>query len=445
MQILTVLGGGSAYTPGLLQALIAHAAELPLKTVRLYDTDAGRLATVARLGAAMARSTGAFTVEAADSLEDAIRGTDLVLNSTRPGGLAARRIDETLPLEFAIPGQETVGPGGFFFALRSVPEALRVAATVQALAPRAVILNYTNPSNIVTQALVDRGVNVIGMCDQSDEDLQALGHALGREGRYGFDCNGLNHATWYSDIVIGGAPLGEMPAPLGELPASLVAPDGFDEEHRLRFGYSLELARENPGYWPNSYLPYYLFPDAFVAQARRAGPRSDVVAASLDRFYAHFEAEGQRATPELRWYRGSAGFGDLAVTVIRALASPTAHELVLNLPNHGASTAFAADTVIETRVRVSRAGIERMAAPALPASFDGLAAQLERYQRLTARAAAGGDTAARIAALAANPLVGDGLAGDRLGRDGIGGDAPIAARMLARARESYGALLPAST
>jgi 6-phospho-beta-glucosidase len=368
----------------------------------------------------MARNAGAFKVEAAPSLEAAIQGADLVLNSTRPGGLAARRIDETLPLEFGIPGQETVGPGGFFFALRSVPEALRVAQTVQTLAPQAIILNYTNPSNIVTQALVDRGgVNVIGLCDQSDEDLQALCHALDRPDRYAFRSNGLNHASWYSDIVVDGAPL-------TELPASLVAPDAYDEEHQLRFAYSLRLARENPGYWPNSYLPYYLFPDAFVAQARRVGPRSDVVAASLDKYYAHFEAQGHSQNPQLRYYRGSAGFGDLAVTVIRALASGTPHELVLNLPNNTSTPAFASDTVIETRVRVSRAGIERMAAPALPASFNPLAAQLEQYQRLTARAANGGNGEAQVAALAANPLV---------------GQASVAKRMLARAVDLYGTSL----
>lgn len=421
MQTLTILGGGSAYTPGLLQALIAHATELPLKAVRLYDTDARHLAIVARLTAAMAKSAGAFKVEVADTLDAAIQGADLVLNSTRPGGLAARRIDETLPLEFDIPGQETVGPGGFFFALRSVPQALRVAATMQALAPQAILLNYTNPSNIVTQALVDHGgVNVIGLCDQSDEDLQAVCHALGRPSRYAFRCNGLNHATWYSDIEVDGAPLSCIP----EL---LAAPADYDEEHQLRFEFSLALARENAGYWPNSYLPYYLFPDAFVAQARRVGPRSDVVAASLDKYYAHFEAEGKSATPQLRFFRGSAGFGDLAVTVIRALASSTPHELVLNLPNQGATAAFAADTVIETRVRVSRAGIERLAAPSLPRSFVELAAQLEHYQRLTARAAAGGNAQARVAALAANPLV---------------GQSALAARMLERAREAYGALLP---
>jgi 6-phospho-beta-glucosidase len=424
MKILTILGGGSAYAPGLLQALIAHAAELPLTTVRLYDTDAKRLATVARLTAKMASHAGVFKVEAVDTLEAAIEGTDLILNSTRPGGLAARRIDETLPLEFGIPGQETVGPGGFFYALRSVPEALRVADIVERRAPRAIILNYTNPSNIVTQALFDRGgVQVIGMCDQSDEDLQALAHALGRPEQYAFRTNGLNHATWYSDIKVDGAPLPDLAGPL-------LAPDAYDDEHKLRFGFSLALARENPGYWPNSYLPYYLHPAAFVEQARAVGPRSDVVAASLPAFYAHFEEEGQRAVPNLRMYRGSAGFGDLAVTVIRALSSSTPHELVLNLPNQGATIAFADDTVIETRVRVSNAGIERLPAPALPASFDLLAAKLERYQRLTARAAADGSAAnntALASALAANALV---------------GNEAVATQMLARARASYGALLP---
>ena len=421
MKVLTVLGGGSAYTPGLLQALIAHAPELSLKTVRLYDIDAERLAIVSRLTAAMASNAGAFKVEVAASLEEAIRGADLILNSTRPGGLAARRIDETLPLEFEIPGQETVGPGGFFYALRSVPQALQLADLVQELAPQATILNYTNPSNIVTQALFDRGgVKVIGMCDQSDEDLQALAHALDRPMHYSFRSNGLNHATWYSEVMIDGACL-------PDLTPALTAPAEYDEEHRLRFAYSLDMARVNPGYWPNSYLPYYLHPAAFVEQARRVGPRSDVVAASLPKYYAHFEEEGRKEKPELRLYRGSAGFGDLAVTVIRALSSVTSHELVLNLPNHGATAAFADDTVIETRVRVSRAGIKRLAAPPLPASFFTMAAQLEQYQRLTASAAASGDQTALVAALAANPLV---------------GDSALATRMLKRAYVSYGNLLP---
>jgi 6-phospho-beta-glucosidase len=164
-----------------------------------------------------------------------------------------------------------------------------------------------------------------------------------------------------------------------------------------------------------------------VAQARRVGPRSDVVAASLDRYYTHFAEQADRTVPELRWFRGSAGFGDMAATVIRALSSPTPIELVLNLPNRGSTPAFAADTVVETRVRVSSAGIERMLAPPLPASFKDLARQLEQYQRLTARAAADDNPEARVAALAANPLV---------------GKLALAALMLQRGADAYGDLLP---
>jgi 6-phospho-beta-glucosidase len=422
MEILTVLGGGSAYTPGLLQALIRQADQLPLRAVRLYDTDPARLDVVARLGAGMARSAGSpFGVAPVSTLEAAVRGADVVLNSTRPGGLAARRIDETLPLEFEIPGQETVGPGGFFFALRSVPAALRVADAMAALAPGAILLNYTNPSNIVTQALADQGkVRVIGMCDQSDEDMESLAQAMGRRGHPQCRCNGLNHATWYSELTVDGAPLGEF-AP------ALAAPEDYDEEHQLRFAYSLAMAREQPdGYWPNSYLPYYLFPQAFVAQARRAGPRSDVVAASLAQYYDHFAEQAALPEPRLRLYRGAAGFGDMAANVIAALAAERPRELVLNLPNRGATDAFAADTVVETNVRVSRYGTELLAAPALPASFAALAASLEIYQRLSAQAAAGRADTPRVAALAANPLV---------------GNAALASRMLSAARQRYGTLI----
>lgn len=422
METLTILGGGSAYTPGLVQALIRQSSALPLRMVRLYDIDAARLDVVSRLCAGMARGAGApFAVTPAHTLETAIQGASLVLNSTRPGGLAARRIDETLPLEFDIPGQETVGPGGFFYALRSVPEALRVAETMAALAPGAILLNYTNPSNILTQALADQGkVTVIGMCDQSDEDLASLGQALGHAGLPEWRCNGLNHATWYSDLAFDGVAL-------GKLPDELEAPLDFDEEHRLRFAFSLQLAKaEGDAYWPNSYLPYYLFPHAFVAQARKSGPRSDVVAASLPRYYAHFAEQAGLPEPHLKFFRGAGGFGDMAANVIGALSADQPRELVLNLPNRGATRWFADDTVIETHARVSRHGIERMEAPLLPSSFCDLAIRLEKYQRLSARAAAGCASVPRVAALSANPLV---------------GNTELAARLLDAARTQYGSLI----
>lgn len=419
-----ILGGGSAYTPGLLQALIHHGSALSLERIRLYDTHAEHLELVGRLGQAMAKSAGAsFKVETAGSLTAALAGADVVLNSTRPGGFEARRIDETLPLAMGIPGQETVGPGGFFFALRSVPEALRVADAMQAIVPQALLLNYTNPSNIVTQALVNRGgVRVLGLCDQSDEDLQALALALGKPGEpISCRCNGLNHATWYSELSFGGTLL-------GVLPAVLDAPSGVNEEHRLRFELSLAMARETPGYWPNSYLPYYRTPQRFVNLALQQGPRSDAIVAKLPSYYAHFREEAGKEHPHLVHHRGTAGFGDLAVTVIQALKGHEGTALILNAENQGTTDLFSPTTVVETRGRLSAGGWERMPAPGIPAGHSGLLKQLETYQQLAAEAACTGEEAAILGALETNPLV---------------GTRSSALALLNLARKQYGSLIPA--
>jgi 6-phospho-beta-glucosidase len=418
-----ILGGGSAYTPGLLQALIQQGDALGLARVRLYDSDAGHLELVGRLGQAMARSAGvSWRVETADSLTAALQGADVVLNSTRPGGFAARRIDETLPLGLGMPGQETVGPGGFFFALRSVPQALRVAEVMEQVAPGALLLNYTNPSNIVTQALVDRGgVRVLGLCDQSEEDLHDLAHALGARGQpLSFRCNGLNHATWYSDMRFGAT------TPTG-FPVKLQAPPGLNQEHRLRFELSLAMARETPGYWPNSYLPYYRAPERFIELARQQGPRSDAIVAQLPAFYAHFAEEADKENPRLLHHRGTAGFGDLAVLVIQALQGEAGSSLVLNVENQGTTDLFAPNTVVEARGTLSPGGWAREVAPALPPGQLGLLHQLENYQHLAAEAARTGAGAAIVRALAANPLV---------------GTASRAEALWALARVQYGSLLP---
>lgn len=418
IRTFTVLGGGSAYTPGLLQALIQHGDRLGIETVRLYDLDEERVQLVAKLGSGLARVAGSrLRVEAAPTLETALTGTDVVLNSTRPGGLEGRRIDETLPLDFGIPGQETVGPGGFFYALRSVPEALRVADMLARVAPDAVLLNYTNPSNIVTQALFDAGhARVLGLCDQSAEDLHTLAAASGRpEGAWSFACNGLNHATWYRDLTLDGQPWSP--------PASLAPPTGLDAEHQLRFRLSVAMAQQAPGFWPNSYLPYYLHPERFVELAQQAPSRAEVILAKLPAYYAHFREEATKDQPVLRMHRGSAGFGDLAVMTLQALNAAEPSRLVLNLANEGITTYFAADTVVEAPVRLDAGGLTREPAGELPAVGLELIRRLEDYQRLAAEATVHGGGALMAKALAANPLV--------------GGDARAQA-LLAQARQRYG-------
>lgn len=410
ISTFTVLGGGSAYTPGLLSALLHHRARLDLREVRLYDTDATKLSIVARLGQAMARAAGApFAVRAVHTLDEAVAGADAVLNSTRPGGLEARLVDETIPVELGMPGQETVGPGGFFFALRSVPQALEVAEAMAREAPRAWLLNYTNPTNIVTQALTERtAVRVLGMCDQSDGDLEVLGQAIGLTGRARFLSTGTNHATWYSDLSFGG----EVP----RLPISMAECRPLahhDEEHAVRFACSLELSREVPGQWPNSYLPYYSHASTFVELSRRSRPRAAIILEKLPSYYRHFEEEADKPVPELRWHRGTAGFGDMAVEVLAALSRPAGQRLVLNVPTRGAQPGFDGDTVVETVVEVGRDGLTSLPGPPPPPAFAALHHRIEAYQRSAAQAALG-DRRAQVEALALNPLVGSSARAEAL-------------------------------
>jgi 6-phospho-beta-glucosidase len=281
-----------------------------------------------------------------------------------------------------------------------------------------VFLNYTNPTNVVTQALADHaGVRVLGLCDQSHGDLTALARALGLPGEpLSFTSIGLNHATWYGEVTLAGLPLPPVPP-------DLPTPSWVDEEHEIRFALSLELAARHPGRWPNSYLPYYTHPRRFVDLTRRLGPRTDAITARLPAYYTHFEEEGRAVRPDLKLHRGDKDFGDLAVDVLEALDAPEPRRLVLNVPNQGASREFGEGTVVEVAVELGAGGLTRLPAPELPPGEQPFQARLEEYQLRTVGAALSGSMQQAEAALAANPLV---------------PDRATAAALLARAREAYG-------
>ncbi len=423
IETFTIVGGASAYAPGLVAALIHHANTLHLKEVRLYDIDERRLEIVSRLCDKMALAADCgFRVTATLDLVEAVKDVDAVLNSSRPGRFEGRKKDEDLPLEFDIPGQETVGPGGFFFGLRSVPEALKLASAMDSFAPKAMLLNYTNPTNIVTQALNDRCFSrVVGMCDQSDHDVAVLAKVLGRDSKdVMFDCHGLNHATWYAKLTAGGEPL----ILANE---SLTTPQDYDNEHKLRFEESVKLGKEFPGYWPNSYLPYYTAPARFVDLFRKEGTRTEHILKTLDSFYDHFEEEGRKEIPDLKRHRGNADFGDMAMRVVQALDDENGVSLVLNVPNRGHSKVFDGETVVEVRCQFGKNRLERGDAPELPAGQRDMLLRLEEYQREAAEASVNGSESACIKALTKNPQV---------------SSAYVAEKMMVRAREVYGPMLP---
>lgn len=426
-KIFTIIGGGSAYTPGLMLALIHHRDKLNLSEVRLMDIHEEHLEITHKLCSRMAQTSSAgFVVNATMDLNEAMHDVDFVLNTSRPGGFECRMKDETLPLEFYIPGQETVGPGGFFFAMRSVPEAHKLADAIEKYAPKAILLNYTNPANIVTQALIDRGFKrVLGLCDQFDGDLSALGTALGFDNPrcFDFETSGLNHATWHSNITFGGRPLPEtLPENFPE------AANKHGEEYSLRYNESLRLARLHKGFYPNSYIAYYTKPDAFVDHYRKHGTRTEEILKKLPFYYEHFKEEAAKEVPNVVHHRGGEDFGDFAISTLAALQDEHEHKMVYNVLNGKSTSYLDENTVAEIRTLVSRNGIKNMTSPDVPQGRRDLILKLEEYQRLAAEAATTQDVRKVIKALASNPLVNDNHTAESMlsrARDIYKGDFPM--------------------
>jgi 6-phospho-beta-glucosidase len=410
---IAIIGGGSAYAPGLLQAFAAEAAAFAGAELALMDVAERELDVVHRLGLRLLEGSGLRLTATTDRVR-ALDGADLVLTTFREGGLEARARDERLPLRHGVIGQETIGPGGFFFALRTIPVLREIAAELERSAPGATLVNYANPTQIVAEAVTRRtSVRCVAICDQTDDDRVHIAHALGVDPHaIELESVGLNHATWSGRCRIEGEDgVARMIA------ASDAVAARTDVSNRTKRQF--ELTRRF-GQVPNSYLQYYYYPDETVAEARAApATRAETIAAELPGHYRHFEEQAAAATPRLTQGRGGSVFGDFAVRVLRALATGERARLTLNVPNTtGALPDFDRERVVELPCTVEHGEIRPEPQPAFPAERRGLLRMLADYQAAAADAIWEGDLEALAHALAANPLVGslsraDALLADR--------------------------------
>ena len=204
---VTVVGGGSTYTPELVDGFVRRADRLPIDELVLLDTDADRLEVVGGLAQRMLdRLDWTGRLQLTGDRDAALDGADFVLFQLRVGGQAARLIDETLPLRFGVIGQETTGAGGFAKAMRTVPVVLELAELVdRRSAPDAWIVDFTNPVGIVTQALVDAGHRAIGLCNVGINLQRRMATLFDVEpDRVELEHVGLNHLTWERAVRVDG-------------------------------------------------------------------------------------------------------------------------------------------------------------------------------------------------------------------------------------------------
>ncbi|POM25137.1 putative 6-phospho-beta-glucosidase [Actinomadura rubteroloni] len=396
---IAVIGAGSGYMPGVVRGLLYRAADLSGTEIACHDIDAAHLDVMTRLAARMFAARGAdLTVTAHTDLKPALDGASYVFTTFRPGGLAARHLDESIPLRHGVVGQETAGPGGLLMALRSVPVLLEVAALAP---PDAWIVNYTNPTNIVADAVARHtGARIIGLCDQSVGDTEMWADLLGLPAaRLEADWTGLNHATWATRVRLDGTPL-DLPALLDDLAVPGGGATPWRDPSRMA-----ELAKAL-GFLPNSYAKYYFFHDEVVAELREKGTtRAQDVRAMLPAYYAGVAAEAERADPDPSRERGGGEHGEFAVDVICALHRDEGRRVIVNTRNGGAVASLPGDAVVEVPAIVGRAGPVPLTMGELPAPVRGLTQAIHAYERLAADAAVTGSRRLALQALLAHPFV----------------------------------------
>jgi len=400
---ITVIGGGSTYTPELVQGFVQLHPELPLEELWLMDINADRLKVVGSFAQRIVQAAGApFRIILSTNQRESVSGASYVITQLRVGGMDARRNDEYLGQRHGIIGQETTGVGGMAKALRTIPVILDIAKDIQETAPKALLLNFTNPAGLVTESLTRYAPEVksVGVCNVGItakmmilEKLADMGQEISPE-RAELDTLGLNHLTWHRGFRVDGEDIWNQifPAYLEELRST----DEPEWDPAL-----LDML----GMIPNYYLEYYYSTQHKLGLQDKWPPsRAEEVIAIEKDLLADFSDPALTTPPEDLLKRGGAWYSTLATHVIHSHYADLGQVHVVNLPHHGAVEGWPSDWVLEMPARVDASGVHPLPAAPLPPAQAGLVAAVKSYELLTVEAAVHGDRRSAYLALLAHPL-----------------------------------------
>lgn len=403
---ITVIGGGSTYTPELVNGFLERRHSVPVTELCLMDIDPQRLEIVGGFARRMSDSKGApFQVSLSTSQSEAVRGASYVITQLRLGLMEARRKDEYLGRRHGLIGQETTGVGGMAKALRTIPVILSIARDMQALAPGALLVNFTNPAGLITEAMQRHAPEVpsVGVCNvpitTKMEILEGLRQFLRSPAsldpaRAELDTLGLNHLSWHRGFTL----------------------DGEDLWPRVLAGY-LTLLRSSPkpefdprlveslGMIPNSYLQYF-YDTARKLEDQQKWPPSRaeaVMEVEKDLLRQYADPALTQPPPDLM-KRGGAYYSTVATQLLDAHFNDRGEVHVVNTRHAGAVPGWSEDWVLELPCRVARRGIHPLPARPLPPVCFGLLAQVKMFELLTVEAAVHGDRQAAYQALLSHPL-----------------------------------------
>jgi len=399
-----IVGAGSSYTPELISGMLAHPVEeLPIGVVSMHDVDPGRLSVMAALAGRMAAAKGRdLRIESGIVLEPLLEGADFVITQIRVGGMEARHQDESIPLKHGVIGQETTGPGGMFKALRTIPAMLAIARRVERVAPDAFILNYTNPSGIITEAVSRHsGAKIIGLCSGIPTMQVLLGSMLAKNfPKLKSYTVGLNHLGFLYRFTSEGVDVTDRVIDRILEIARSSGPSFFLGDPNL-----IALVRAVPIMYVDH---YYYHRRRTLAELQQSGEtRAQKIMEIEKEIFAQAADPHLAAKPQALQQRGGLGYSDITFEFLNAIRHDSDKELVCTVLNHGAVDGIDAEGGVEVVCRVGRNGPRALPVGPIPLAYRGLVQAVKAYESLTVQAAVEGRRDLAVLALTNHPLVGD--------------------------------------
>lgn len=398
-----IVGAGSTYTPELIEGLIHRREQLKVDSLYLMDIDDRKLKIIYELTKRMLDKNGmSLRLVMTKNLDEVIEGADYVICQVRVGKLDARILDEKIPLKYDLLGQETTGVGGFMNALRTIPVIMDIARKMERLAPDAWMINFSNPSGIIAEAVLNHsGIKMIGLCNGPYGMIKRAKEML-PEGTKVFDYDfvGLNHLCWITGLYADGKNI---------IQDVLNSDTQFAKLNNLTASKYDDVLLRATGGIPIGYLDYYYFRAKKVQECkqreRTRGEECKIIEEELLQLYQRPEIDEK---PKLLEKRGGAYYSTVAVSLIDAIENDKNEYHVVDVKNNSALDFMDDDDVVEVKCLVNKNG----ATPVKIKNFNnqyiiGLMRAVKAYEKLTVKAALTGDYYAALAALMVHPLIGD--------------------------------------
>jgi len=397
---IAIIGAGSTYTPELAEGLINRKDTMPIKELVLMDIDSRKLNIVGNLTERMVKHAGLdCNVVLTEDYDTALVDADFVFVQIRVGRLPARVLDEKIPLKHNLIGQETTGIGGFFKALRTIPVMMDIAERMSRLCPNAWMINFSNPSGICAQALLDHtNIKMMGLCN-APIGIMAEPVKQFTDQPVEIDYVGLNHLSFLTSIRLDGRDL---------LQEAVSGNNELLEKLDWQMGFSKDVIKKVGGV-PNYYLHYFIHHRKSVEKAQAATQtRGEECMAIEEELLEMYSDAGLYVKPEQLSKRGGAMYSEAACSLAESIYTDNGNVHVVNVYNNGAMPYMANDDVVEVRATVGANGATVLPIKVAGGEYiQGITQAVKAYERLTVKAALNGSRDDAIAALMANPIIGD--------------------------------------